>query len=254
MRPALAVLALLALALASPGYAGQDEERPTVRLVRRSGEPDPGGKLLLQVEARWDGRPERHLPGRPDIDMPKGATARIGQTGSRFDGVRTRWWTDVVVELPEKGGPWKLGPATVPLKAGRLAGTELTTEVLELGEPSMFRQLLGQGIGNGAVVAVVLLWLGWRWRSLAPTPKGAERTRVDELLERARSEQPEACLTTLVEARLALAALGVDDAAPPRIDELQQRVDAIRFGGESIGQDECRKLLTAIEAVSEEAR
>lgn len=254
MRTAVAVLALLAVSLAGPVRADQDDDRPVARLVHRSGQPDPGGTLLLQVKVRWDGRPERHLPGRPTVAVPRDATVRIGQTASRFDGEGTRWWTDVVVELPDRGGPWVLGPATVPLKGGRLAGTRLETAALELGEPSLFRQLLSQGVGNGAVVVAILLWLGWRWRGLAPAPIPPERTRVDGLLLQARSEEPEACLATLLEVRLALAALGVDDPAPPDAEALRQRLEAARFGGESIGRDECRKLLTAIEAVFEEAR
>ena len=254
MRTALVVVALLAVSLAPAALAAQDEERPTLELRRRSGQADPGGKLLLQVEARWQGRPERHLPGRPEVKIPRGATVRVGQTSSRFDGERTRWWTDIVVELPERGGPWTIGPITVPLKAGQLAGTELKADAIDVGRPSKFRQLLSQGIGNGAVVVAILLWVGWRWRSLAPTPEDPARTRVHELLERARGEAPEACLATMLEARLALAALGVDDPALPTVAELQRRGEAVRYGGESIELDECRKLLTALTATSQEAR
>lgn len=254
MRAALAVLALLTVALACPARADQDEPLPTARLVHRSGEPDPGGKVLLQVEVRWPGRPERHLPGRPTVKLPRGATMRIGQTGSEYKGDRTRWRTDVVVTLPDRSGPWKLGPAQVPLEAGRLAGTELETQTLRLGEASVFRQLLGQGIGNGAVVVAILLWLGWRWRSLAPVPPPPELARLHELLRRAEGEQPAACLATLLEARLALAALDVDDSVPPDADTLRERLEAARFGGEDIGAAECRKLLTAVRAVFEEAR
>lgn len=254
MRAVLAAVVLLAASLVSPALAEQEEDAPTVELIRRSGRADPGAKLLLQVEARWTGRPERHLPGRPDVKVPRGATVRIGQTSSRFDGERTRWWTDVVVELPERSGPWTLGPATVPLKAGRLAGTELTSDELRVGRPSKFRQLLGQGVGNGAVVVAILLWLGWRWRSLAPLPVEPERTRLDTLLERARGEAPEAGLETLLQARLALAALGAEDPTPPTVGELQARIEAVRYGGESIQQAECRELLTALEAAAKEAR
>ena len=51
-----------------------------------------------------------------------------------------------------------------------------------------------------------------------------------------------------------LAALGVDDSVPPSIAELPRQGEAIRYGGESIEQHECRKLLTALEAVSEVTR
>jgi len=249
------LLALLLLALpARAGAAPEEEPAPTARLVHRGGEPDPGGKVLLQLEVRWPGRPERHLPGRPTLKLPRGATHRLGQTASDFRGDHTRWRTDVVVELPERGGPWRIGPATVPLEAGRLAGTVLKAEPLEVGEPSLFRQLLSQGVGNGAVVLAVLLWLGWRWRSLAPAAPDEGSTLVEDLLERAGAQAPDACLATLVEARLALTTLDVDDSVPPTADALRERLEAVRFGGESVDEDECRRLLTALRAALEEAR
>jgi hypothetical protein len=250
----LAPLVLAAAVLAAPPLHAEPDQAPEPKLVHRAGDPGPGATIQLQVELRWLGRPERHLPGRPEIDLPRGATARIGRTSSKFNGEKTRWWTDVIVELPERGTLWTLGPARVPLEAGRLAGTQLETGTVEVGRPSRFRQLLAQGLGNGAIVVFLLIWVGWRWRSLAPAPIPPERLRLDSLLDKADPDQPAACLETLLEARELLGTMGLAGDASPTADEIRDRLEATRFGGESIEAAECRDLLTRLEAASEETR
>lgn len=251
MTPVVLAWALLA----SPSTAGGQEHRPEsprATLAHRGGRPDPGGSVQVQVEVRWPGRPERHLPGRPSVDLPEGAQARQGETSSRFDGEQTRWWTDLQVELPERGGPWKLGPARIPIVAGPLAGTELRAEAIEVGEPSVIKKLLGQAFGSGLVIGAVLLWLGWRWRSLAPAPVSEARARAAALLALAAGQAPRDCLATLLLARRALADLGAPAEMPPLACDIEQRLDAIRFGGESIGAPECRELLARLEAATKE--
>lgn len=163
--PTLLGLAAVLL-LAAPAHA-QFDDAPVARLVVRSGQAVPGGKLLMQVELTWDGRPEEHVPGSPAIQLSRGATVRLGRTGSRFDGEQTRWWTDVLVDLPERGSQWEIGPARVDLVGGVLAGGQVVAPALKVGGKSRARQLLGQGIGSTLVVFAALLYVGLRWRSLS---------------------------------------------------------------------------------------
>ncbi len=147
---------------------------PSAKLVHKAGKLGAGAKVLVQVEVTWEGRPETHLVGTPSVDPPKGGAVRLGRTTSSFDGTHTTWLADVVLELPEKGSRWTVGPATVPLKAGPLAGKELKAPKLSLGGASNRRRaLVAQGIGNGVVVVAVLAYVVWRWRSLAPVEETA---------------------------------------------------------------------------------
>lgn len=164
-RLALAALgAALLLAAPVPSYA---DDAPRAAVILKAGEALPGGKLLVQIEVSWAGRPDRHVPGVPRLDVSKGAAVRMGRSTSEFDGEQTRWWTDAVVELPDAPGPYALGPARVPMKAGSAAGSELVAPAVTVGKRSRSRALLGQGVGNGVVVLMVLLYVGLRWRSLA---------------------------------------------------------------------------------------
>ena len=167
-----ALAAVAALLLLIPATVVAQDDGPQASVVHKAGEPLPGGKLLVQIEVAWAGRPDRHLPGVPRLEVPKGAVVRMGRSTSEFDGERTRWWTDAVVELPDKRGPYTLGPARVPLKAGPAAGAERVGEAVRVGDDGRRRALIGQGVGNGVVVLMVLLYVGLRWRSLGePTDK-----------------------------------------------------------------------------------
>ncbi|MCP4873175.1 MAG: hypothetical protein GY898_31155 [Proteobacteria bacterium] len=140
---------------------------PSAKLVQRAGDTSPSGKFLMQVEVDWEGRPEEYLLGAPTVDAPKGGAVRMGRTASSFDGTRTHWTADVVVELPDKGTEWNVGPARIPIKAGPHAGQDLTAAPLKVGSPNTKRQaLIAQGIGNGVVVFLVLAYVTFRWRGL----------------------------------------------------------------------------------------
>jgi hypothetical protein len=158
------MLIQLAALLSAVGLAAA---APTATLTHRAGDLLPGGKVLAQVEVTWEGRPEEHLLGTPTVDAPRDGSIRMGRTTSRFDGTHTTWTVDVVVELPDRGSRWTVGPARVPIKGGPLAGRELTADAIRIGAPDAKRRgLIAQGIGNGAVVLVVLVYVWYRWRSL----------------------------------------------------------------------------------------
>lgn len=140
---------------------------PNAKLVQRAGDTSPGGRFLLQVEVDWEGRPEEFLLGAPTVQPPKGGAVRMGRTASSFDGKRSHWTADVVVELPDSGSQWTVGPALVPIKAGPRAGEQIVVEPIRVGEANAKRQtLIAQGIGNGVVVLLVLIYVTFRWRSL----------------------------------------------------------------------------------------
>jgi hypothetical protein len=173
-----------ASAAAGPaGAAAADSAASGVvaRIVQTGGRPGPGRELPLRIELSWEGRPERHAPGRPELTVPAGAGLVLGGTGSSFDGQRSTWWTEARLTLPERGGPWTLGPASVPLREARNAedGRPALAHAgaVLVGSKAPFGGLLGQAAGSAVVMAPTLLWLLWRDRSLAresESPRAAD--------------------------------------------------------------------------------
>lgn len=247
----LLLLVLVALSFPiSQGLAAPDDF--DVQIRQAGGKPKAGAKIQVQIEIRWEGRPELHAPSAPELSVPDGATQALGRTGSDFDGKSTRWWSNVEVVLPDSPGPWKLGPAVVLVRSG--GGVEkLEIAALSLGRRSALRGLLGQGIGSGIVVLFVVGWVGFRMRSLAreEAPVQEKDTLFRSLLEQAGESSSEQAWALLIKARLALPADSVENANLPRVEQLQERLERSRFGGESITDLECRELGQTLEDLLE---
>jgi hypothetical protein len=223
-------------------------EEFTTELRQAGGNLAPGATITVQVEVRWDGRPERYAPAAPDLQLPPGSTQALGRTGSEFNGQQTRWWSNVTVILPDSPAPWKVGPATVLVRT-RGGVEKITTAPLELGRRNGLRALIGQGIGSGVVVLLLVGWLLFRLRALdaeeAQTPVDFSVARLH--LSYANGATPEQAWELLIKALLALPAESVDNANLPRLEDLQERLERSRFGGESITDLECRELRKALE-------
>jgi hypothetical protein len=220
----------------------------TTQLRQAGGKLAPSATITVQVEVQWDGRPELYAPSGPDLQLPPGATQALGRTGSEFNGQQTRWWSNVTVILPDSPAPWKIGPATVLARTG--GGVEkITTDPLELGRRNGLRALVGQGIGSGFVVLLLVGWLLFRLRALdaeeVETPVDYSVAQLH--LSYARGATSEQAWELLIKARLALPAESVDNANLPRPEDLQERLERSRFGGESITDLECRELRKALE-------
>jgi len=207
----------------------------------------------MRVELAWDGRPELHLPGRPEFAVPRGASIRLGRTETRFgeETNTTSWHTDLVLRLPESEGPWTLGPGSVPLVGGRRAGETLRVPKLQLGSARARPSSLDEALGSSLVLLGVLLYLVLRWRRLAPAASSPELSLVHELLDLASTQAPDDALKSLVQARLALEPLGVDNASPPTAAELQERYEAVCYGGEAIASSECQETAQKIHQLLE---
>ncbi len=246
---------LLPLLLASPSPLRASSQTPEIRaeLVHEAGKLTPGEQVLLRVELAWDGRPEVHLPGRPELAVPRGASIRLGRTETSFgeQTQTTSWHTDVVLRLPESEGPWTLGPGSIPLVGGKRAGETLRVPKLELGSSRPRPRSVDEALGSGLVLLGVLLYLALRWRRLTEAATSPELAHVHELLERASIQAPEDALKSLIQARLALEPLGVDNASPPTAAELQERYEAVHYGGEVIASSECQETAQKIHQLME---
>jgi hypothetical protein len=235
--------ALLSWTLLPLSQALASTEEFSVGLRQAGGKLAPAATIEVQVEVRWDGRPELHAPAAPDLRLPPGATQALGRTGSEFDGTQTRWWSNVAVVLPDSPAPWTLGPATVLVRT-RGGVEKITTEPLELGRRSPLRALIGQGIGSGLVVLFVVGWISFRLRGLSRSERqdSPDLRAVRVFLSYANAAAPEEAWALLIKARLALEAESIDNANLPRLEDLQERLERSRFGGESITDLECRVL------------
>lgn len=244
------ILAAVLLPLATASGAPADF---TTDLRHAGGTPQPGATITVQVEVHWDGRPELHAPTAPTLALPSGATQALGRTGSEFNGHQTRWWTNVIVILPDSPAPWKVGPATILLRTG--GGVEkIATEPLELGRRNSVRALIGQGLGSGLVVLFVVGWLIWRLRGLdASEAEVAPDLSLAQLhLSYASSATPELAWGLLIKARLALQSESLDNTDLPSPEDLQERLERSRFGGEAITDLECRQLRQTLEQQMEQ--
>lgn len=245
----LPLLALIAAAVLLPvASAHAADQEFTAQLRQAGGKLTPGATITVQVEVRWDGRPEAYAPSGPDLLLPPGATQALGRTGSEFNGQQTRWWSNVTVILPDSPAPWKVGPATVLVRT-RGGVEKITTGPLDLGLRNGLRALIGQGIGSTSLVLLLVGWLVFRLRALdaeeAPTEVDFTATRLH--LCYASGATPEQAWELLIKARLALPVESVDNASLPRPEDLQERLERSRFGGESITDLECRELRKALE-------
>ncbi|MEE2830595.1 MAG: hypothetical protein VX498_15515 [Myxococcota bacterium] len=227
-------------------------EEVSARLRHAGGKARAGETVEVQVELRWPGRPELHAPGPPRINLPEGATHSLGRTGTDFDGQSTRWWTNLRIDLPDRSGPWTLGPTKLKV-LGADGPQEVEAASIELGGRSQSRHLLGQGIGSGAVVLFVVGWLGLRLRQLRrhESADRANQSKAEALLADSGQTSGDEGLQLLLEARLALDAQDVDNALPPTAEFLRERLERSRFGGEGITDAECRELQQAIKALME---
>ncbi|MCO4768532.1 MAG: hypothetical protein KDA24_00770 [Deltaproteobacteria bacterium] len=229
-RRAVLLLALASLLTALPAAA---ETR--ARLLVR-GNAAPGSEIPIQVELSWDGRPELMLPRVPTVEVPKGAALRLGTTGSRFDGDRSVWWTNGTITLPDRGGPYVLGPATIPVAGpdGSIAG-EFVADARTMGR-GRSRNLLGQGVASGGVLALALGLLMWGWRRLvreaqAPNPIVQQAAALQAALEGDSAEPA-------IDAALALHdALSAHAVAVDYLGEragLEARREELRYGGAEV--------------------
>ena len=247
------ILLLILVATALPFSQGvAAPEDFAVQLRQAGGKPQAGATVQVQVEVRWEGRPELHAPSVPELALPAGATQSLGRTGSDFDGQGTRWWSNVEVVLPDRAGPWTLGPAVVLVRS-RGGVEKLSSAPLELGRRAALRGLLGQGVGSGLVVLFVVGWIGTRMRVLAREEAPSEQpgAQARAFLARANGVSGEEAWEFLIQARLALPADSVDNANLPPLEQLQERLERSRFGGESIADLECRELGRILEDLLE---
>lgn len=234
---------VLALVLIAPALGIAAMEDFKAQLRHAGGKLAPGSTVQVQVEVRWDGRPELHAPSSPDLRLPSGASLARSRTGSEFDGSSTRWWANLSVTLPDTAPPWTIGPATVLLRSdGEVK--ELSALPLRLGARSALRSLLGQGIGSGFVVLFIVGWVLYRLRQLTREEDASiPATRPAQLhLSYAAGASGEEAWELLIKARLALPAMSGQNAPLPSSEALQERLERSRYGGESISDLECQEL------------
>jgi hypothetical protein len=234
-------LLLTALLLPTSSWAATDDF--SIQLRHAGGRLLPGGTVQVQVQILWDGRPELHVPSAPKLQLPAGATQTLGRTGSDFDGNSTRWWSNVRVNLPDSPAPWTVGPAEVLVRSD--AGVEtLRSQPATLGRRSALSALIGQGLGSTVVVLFLVTWVGFRLRGLQAEELAEKPDYRDVLmnLDAAKSSSGDQAWELLIKARLALGAQSIDNADLPSLEDLQERLERSRFGGESISDLECREL------------
>jgi len=249
----LALLAaLLSTATSTHGFAA---EADVVAHLRTLGEGRRGAEVRVRLELSWAGRPEQHIAVTPRIEVPAGAALRPGLSRSRFDGSSTRWSHDAVVTLPDRPGPWTIGPARITLKTPGLDDREVSAAPIRTGRPSRLRYLAGQAAGNGIVLALALWFVLGRYRRLRDQETG-DKSEISALLVAARNaaEQQtpnttsEALLQALLELRLALEHGCVDNGALWTSAQIRERLERVKFAGEEIPADECLQMLRLFEA------
>ena len=227
------ILLLGALALPLPALS-QTQARILVR-----GASGPGAEVEIQVELSWDGRPERLLPRVPSVEVPDGGALRLGTTGSRFDGERSIWWTHGAVTLPDRGGPWTVGPAEIPVVGPDGAVLETFVAPARTLGKRPTNSLLGQALASGAVLALALGLgvLGWRRLardSSAPSPVQAASSALQAALAGGDG-------VATLDAALALHdVLAAHPVAGDYVGErrgLETSRDEMKFGGASPGSD-----------------
>ena len=258
MRGHLARLAAVALLVATPFSGTQADEGGISAHLRALETGRSGGEVRVRLELSWNGRPELHLISAPSIEVPTDGALRAGLSRSRFDGTATRWSHDAIVTLPRSPGPWTLGPARVTVRSRDGAEQEVVAAAIRTGRPNRNAHLLRQALGNGIVVCCALFFGIWRYRRLEAEEEPAHSS-LDELIAQAHavaSTSPQIhasqeMLEALLKLRLALAGQPVDNGALWTPEQIRERIDKIRFGGEEIPADECLQMLRAMEHAAE---
>jgi hypothetical protein len=99
------------------------------------------------------------------------------------------------------------------------------------------------------VVLFLVGWLLFRLRALdaEEAQEAADFTAARVHLSYASGAAPEQAWGLLIKARLALSRESVDNAKLPTPEDLQERLDRSRFGGELITDLECRQLRQSLE-------
>tara|TARA_B100000029_G_scaffold329968_1_gene322234 strand:+ start:1076 stop:1840 length:765 start_codon:yes stop_codon:yes gene_type:complete len=221
-----------------------------------TGNARAGEELLIRVEVSWPDRPERHLPGTPSLELPTGAVSRLGSNKSRFDGGATLWIQQIFVTLPERSGPWQIGPAVIPVKSPRGGAEELVAGAVRVGRTGKTARLIGQGIGNSIIVVLALLLVLQLYRKLVKERVGRDSSVLSSLCRRAEALAPGSTtagsqqdfLEALLGLRLALPGSPGHNAPPnvPDTADLESLLDAVRFGGEQIPEAKCQQLLNQL--------
>jgi hypothetical protein len=213
-----------------------------------------GEEIRVRLELSWQGRPELHLISAPSIEVPKDGALRAGLSRSRYNGTNTIWSHDAIVTLPNRSGPWTIGPAHVKASSRTGAHTDVIAVPIRTGRPSRSRHLFRQALGNGMVLSLVLFFGLWRYRRLTEEEE-LERNPLDELLVKAREKANAATeevashelLEALLNLRLALKGQGVDNGGLWTPEQIRERIDLIQFGGEEIPTSECLQMLRVME-------
>ena len=157
-----------------------------------------------------------------------------------------------MVQLPEQGSSWELGPASVRVLSASREPQSVTAPAIRVGRKRASRGLVGQGGGSGFVVRLVLVWAALRDRQLGLLETGSAREEFRTLLDLADPEEPLACLQRLVELGALLESRQHPVDGLPDLTSLRERLDRVRFGGESISVSECRDVRAAFLAALED--
>jgi hypothetical protein len=131
---------------------------------------------------------------------------------------------------------------------------EVVAAAIRTGRPNRNAHLLRQALGNGIVVCFALFFGLWRY-SFLKTEEEPARSSLDELISQthaAASIAPQGLasqgmLEALLKLRLALAGQPVDNGALWTPEQIRERIDQIKFGGEEVPADECLQMLRAME-------
>lgn len=249
MTRLLATVAALLLAL--PAAAAEVHGS----VSQTGGEAVPGAEVELAIELSWPGRPDTFVPATPKLPVAKGGALRLETKSSSFDGSKTTWTQTATVRLPERGERWQMGPGLVVLtkRGGGVETVELAPLILGASPTA---RLIGQGIGSGAVVLFAVGWLWRRDRQLALEEAEVDASPLLLAARAALAADPfdgAAAIEALRALRLDLEPLPVDNAAPAA-DALQERLEAVRYGGEEIARATCMDWLAALEAAANGGR
>jgi len=254
MRKRFSQLLLLTLLIATPWSSAKAEQGDISAHLRALETGRSGGEMRVRLELSWQGRPELHLISAPSIEVPKDGALRAGLSRSRYDGKGTIWSHDAIVTLPNRSGPWTIGPAQVTVASRTGQETEVVAVPIRTGRPSRSHHLLRQALGNGMVLSLVLFFGLWRYRRLKEE-EDRERSPLNELLVQARRAADAASediashelLSALLDLRLALKGQGVDNDGLWTPEQIRERIDRIQFGGEEIPASECLQMLRVME-------
>lgn len=257
MRERLSQFLLITLLVATPWSGTQADEGEISAHLRALETGRSGGELRVRLELSWQGRPELHLISAPSIEVPKDGALRAGLSRSRYNGTATSWSHDAIVTLPNRAGPWTIGPARVKVSSRTGQQTDVVAAPIRTGRPSRNGHLLSQALGNGMVLSLVLFFGLWRYRHLK-AEEDIEGSPLNGLLEKARNEADAATevmasrrlLEALLNLRLALEGQGVENGELWTPEQIRERIDLIQFGGEEFPTSECLQMLRAMEVAA----